>query len=331
MEVKKNKKFEYIIIALMLVLIAVGSFLIYKKYNNKKEKEEEIDVTEKEKVTPLIYKITHDDSDNVIYLFGSIHVASLGELEFPDYLMDAYNTSDYLAVEMDLVDYMENATTNLDEIIKQQTYQDGSTIKDHVSSDTYDALVKFMKENYSYNEEMDKYNAYFFESLLTSLVLNKSGLDASSGIDIYFLTLAKKDKKEILEVESYEFQEALLTGFPDRYYELSINSIIEDIDESVQEIKDLYAAWKRGNEEELYELSKTDLDDPELTQEEKEMLIDYDKKVLIDRNVNMASKLEEYFKEDKKVFYMVGAAHLVGDDGIASLLKEHGYNVEKMN
>lgn len=330
MEVKKNKKFEYIIIALMLVLIAVGSFLIYKKYSNKKEKEE-IDVTEKEKVTPLIYKITHDDSDNVIYLFGSIHVASLGELEFPDYLMDAYNTSDYLAVEMDLVDYMENASTNLDEIIKQQTYQDGSTIKDHVSSDTYDALVKFMKENYSYNEEMDKYNAYFFESLLTSLVLNKSGLDASSGIDIYFLTLAKQDKKEILEVESYEFQEALLTGFPDRYYELSINSIIEDIDGSVQEIKDLYAAWKRGNEEELYELSKTDLDDPELTQEEKEILIDYDKKVLIDRNVNMASKLEEYFKEDKKVFYMVGAAHLVGDDGIASLLKEHGYKVEKMN
>lgn len=331
MEVKKNKKFEYIIIALMLVLIAVGSFLIYKKYSNKKEKEEEIDVTEKEKVTPLIYKITHDDSDNVIYLFGSIHVASLGELEFPDYLMDAYNTSDYLAVEMDLVDYMENASTNIEEVMKQNTYQDGSTIKDHVSSDTYDALVKFMKENYSYNEEMDKYNAYFFESLLTSLVLNKSGLDASSGIDIYFLTLAKKDKKEILEVESYEFQVALLTGFPDRYYELSINSIIEDIDGSVQEIKDLYAAWKRGNEEELYELSKTDLDDPELTKEEKELLIDYDKKVLIDRNVNMASKLEEYFKEDKKVFYMVGAAHLVGDDGIASLLKEHGYNVEKMN
>ena len=53
--------------------------------------------------------------------------------------------------------------------------------------------------------------------------------------------------------------------------------------------------------------------------------------MLKDRNVGMKNKFNEYFNGNKKVFYMVGAAHLIGDDGLASLLEKEGYKVTRVN
>ena len=64
---------------------------------------------------------------------------------------------------------------------------------------------------------------------------------------------------------------------------------------------------------------------------DKALVAEYNKLLLFDRNIGMANKLKEYFNDNKKVFYMVGAAHLVGDKGIAKLLENDGYNVKKVN
>ena len=50
--------------------------------------------------------------------------------------------------------------------------------------------------------------------------------------------------------------------------------------------------------------------------------------MLDDRNIGMKDKLEEYFNNGYDVFYMVGAAHLLGDKGIAKLVEQDGYTVK---
>lgn len=52
--------------------------------------------------------------------------------------------------------------------------------------------------------------------------------------------------------------------------------------------------------------------------------------MLTDRNKGMADKAEEYMNDGKKVFFMAGAAHMYGDDGIVQLLKDRGYTVERV-
>jgi len=54
------------------------------------------------------------------------------------------------------------------------------------------------------------------------------------------------------------------------------------------------------------------------------------KKLLDDRNVTMAAKVDEYLKGKDPVFVVVGAAHIVGDKGIAKLLRDKGYKVEQV-
>ena len=60
----------------------------------------------------------------------------------------------------------------------------------------------------------------------------------------------------------------------------------------------------------------------------KKMFEDYNKKTIDDRNEYMADKLIEYFEGNKKVFFMVGAAHLPGNKGIATILARKGYTVK---
>ena len=54
--------------------------------------------TDEEGVHPLLYKVTDDDG-NTIWLFGSIHVGRDEFYPLPDYVMDAFEGSESLAVE----------------------------------------------------------------------------------------------------------------------------------------------------------------------------------------------------------------------------------------
>ncbi len=52
------------------------------------------------------------------------------------------------------------------------------------------------------------------------------------------------------------------------------------------------------------------------------------KKLVDDRNVTMTASLEQYLKGKEPCFVVVGAAHLLGDNGIVKLLQNKGYRVQ---
>ena len=45
----------------------------------------------------------------------------------------------------------------------------------------------------------------------------------------------------------------------------------------------------------------------------------------------MTEKAIEYFNDNKDVFYMVGAAHIIGDKGIVNNLKKQGFIIKQVN
>lgn len=329
-EKKNNKKLLIGIIILIVVLAIVSGLFIFlgKKSNNDEETKEESVV--KEQITPLMYEITKEGSNNKIYLFGSIHLTNKKEFDYPQYVMDAYKNSDYLAVEIDLSKSL-NDSDAIQVQLEKMMYKDGTKIKDHISEETYNKLVETLKAKGFYNEMLEVYNTYFFETLLTELIYSDAGINSEEGVDIYFINMANEDKKTVLEVESEEFQFNLLLGFPERIYELSIISILDEYDKQVEAIKELYTAWKNGDPKEIERLANEEESLEELDESDIELVNDYNKKLLTDRNYGMKDKLEEYFENDQHVLFIVGAAHLVGDEGIANLLSNDGYIVKQIN
>ena len=166
----------------------------------------------------------------------------------------------------------------------------------------------------------------------------KSKLKADKGIDNYFLKEAKKDGKNILEVESSTFQTDLLTSFSDELFDLIIKCTIMEEQSQVDSLNALYEGWLVGDTNLLAEDSdEIDFDSldsvvdfyseyPNL----KEMLENYNKKLVYDRNESINQVVVNYLEEEKNVFVVVGAAHVVHQTGLAKTLHDLGYTVTKV-
>ncbi len=337
----KNKKgllWMFIILVVILFLI-VGVFLVVKNKHKDVEKED-VKTEEKEKkeekkldgkATPLLYKVTKEGSDNVIYLFGSIHVADDRAYPMRDEVMKAYEDSEYLAVEFDVISYMKDLGRQTEDM-KALIYTNGDTVKDHMSEEIYNKMVEYLTDNKMYNKLYDMYKPALFYSLVTQVASEKSGLDSDKGIDMYFLNLAHKENKNILEVETSSYQYNLLASFSDRFYEAVIASMIFAEKTSIQEVKDLYEAWLIGDDKKIETNSESSEElDAEEFGDYSDVLSEiqtFNKKLVDDRNEAMLEKVDGYFKEDKKVFLVVGIAHIIGDKGIAKGLEDKGYDVQ---
>jgi len=327
---KKNNVLKYLIIIIAIAILGVGGYFGYKALTGK-DNEPGKKETVKPNITPLLYEVTKEGSNNKMYLFGSIHVANNSDLVFPEYVINAYNNSHYFACEFDSVAYNSNQEKLVESALKM-LYQDGTTIKDHLTEKTYNKLVEFLTQKKSYVNLYEQYKLYFFVSLLSNLMAQDAKLSAESGIDNYFETKAYEDKKTVLEVESFDFQLNLFEEFPDELYELMINEAIDNYDKSVTELQGLYNAWKQGNALDLIKYSDDDIKVLDsYTKKQKEYIEDYNKKLIDNRNNGMLKTAMEYFNNNQDVFFMVGALHIVGDTGLAKQLEKNGYIVRQVN
>ena len=53
--------------------------------------------------------------------------------------------------------------------------------------------------------------------------------------------------------------------------------------------------------------------------------------MLDERNLGMRDRAVEWMQAGDKVFFAVGAGHLVGEAGLVTLLREAGYTVEQLS
>ena len=278
--------------------------------------------------TPLLYKATSDNGGEV-WLFGSIHVGNDDMYPLPDYVNNAYNEADSLAVEVDVIDMEENAMDYVADYQKVM-YLDGTTIKDHISEDLYNDAVKILEDNDYYTSMLDFYYPSMWSSFIEVFEYENSGYDSKKGIDMHLLNLAKENKKNIVEIESASSQITLLGEFSEELQILQLEEVVAgyNTEESKTYLKDLVSAWTSGNEESITAIICEDSSSEDYTEEEMKLLEEYNQKMLVDRNILMADFAEKALKDGDSVFICVGTAHIVGEGAMVDLLRDRGYTVE---
>lgn len=280
-------------------------------------------------ITPILYKLT-DAAGNTAWLFGSIHVGLEEFYPLPDYITSAYEQSDALAVEADVVKFasdMEAQTQALMPLL----YLDGTMISDHIPQDLYNRAVKVMTECGVYMSALDLYQPVMWSNMIETAQMESLGVNSKLGIDMYFLNNAHETDKEIQEVESASFQYGMMGNFSEGLQIELLESALysyENQDEAKEDLSALTDAWATGDETALVALLN---EEPEFETDEEALLYEeYTDAMITQRNIAMADFAEAALTSGKEVFICVGAAHVVGPGAMAELLTQRGYTVEQI-
>lgn len=288
--------------------------------------------------TPLFYHVTGEDGSEM-WLLGTIHLGDNRTAYLPQEIYDAFDASDALAVEFNSNAYVEEMATNEDyqeSITDMYFYTDESTIRDHLTPEVYEVALKFLKYSGDYNPNLDYTKPFVWESAI-SQALTGSGrrLFSEKGVDQRLIDLAEERGKEILDVESAESQITILSEFSDGLQEALLASTLSSTrSEYNHNISKLYELWCSGDEAALIaylrnnEAEEEGEEEEEIDEETQKLLEEYNKAISTERDIDMIVVATDYLRSGKVVFYAVGLAHLLAENGLVDGLRAAGYTVE---
>ncbi|MBN2407613.1 MAG: TraB/GumN family protein [Elusimicrobia bacterium] len=258
--------------------------------------------------------------DNYSYILGSVHIASSYMYPLSRAIQAAYDDSLVLAVEADVGGIeMERMT---DFTLQYGIYIDGNTLREDISPELYEKVEHEMAEFGVDMERIDIMKPWLVGMTVMQMRLYRMGYTPAGGIDIYFLNRAR-DRKEIVELESVEYQLDLLGGFSDELQELILEQVFTDESLLADEMMNILVCWKTGDAEKMEEIMHRSFN------EDPKFKPVYDK-LIYERNLHMCDKIMDYIQDDKVYFIIVGALHLVGKDSLLKMLEKKGVTVEQL-
>jgi uncharacterized protein len=263
----------------------------------------------------LLWKVSKDAGS--VYVLGSIHYLRSENYPLKRAILEAFENSKRVVLEIDLNSASPEAFQRI--ALEKAIYRDGTTLAQNISADTYQLAAQRATQ---FGIDMRVFNPmkpWFAAINLIALKLRALGLDPRRGVDQYLAAEAKRQGKPTSGLETLEFQIGLLDQLSKQNQEAMLRETVTELDLLDRNIDEIVRSWLDGDEAVLTKLLLAGMVQfPEIHQ-----------KVIVERNRRWVPEIEKLLEQGSGALIVVGAAHLVGRDGVVEMLKAKGYSVEQ--
>ncbi len=242
---------------------------------------------------------------NKVYLGGTIHLLRATDYPLPVEFEKAYHQSQLVTIR---------------QMLFKMSYHDKRTIQSETSPEVYQQLNNYAKSAGISLKFMRKAKPGMLMSAFMLNELGKIGVN-QEGIDMYFLNKALDDNKKTLfletPVQQIDFLAEIGIGNEDRFYQ----SLMRDIEQTQTLFSKMVKYWRSGNNVMLDAATNQMMkaDSPQTFET-----------LIVQRNLNWLPTIEQYFETPEIELILVGAAHLIGEQGLLNKLAAKGYKVSKL-
>jgi uncharacterized protein len=263
------------------------------------------------------WKVTGKNG-GVVYLIGSVHLLSSDFYPLPPPLEAAYKDADLLVEEVDMAELTDPASQMA--LLGKAMLPSATPLEKVISAETYALLGKRAAALGLPIEPFKLLKPWMAALTLVQVEWQQAGFDPQLGLDKHFYDQAKADGKTTQGLETADYQISRLDGMTMEQQEHLLAESLKEADSEKANMKKLVEAWRTGDAAAVEKIVLSDLKaEPVLYQ-----------RLLVERNHNWLPKIEALFARPKHALVVVGAAHLVGTDGLLSALKAKGYAVEQL-
>lgn len=254
-----------------------------------------------------------NSANATVYLLGSIHVANKDFYPLPAIIEQGFERADALVVEID-ASKLDTAEVE-QSFLAKALYPGDESLSEHISKITLDKLSTYLAQNNLPMQAFAKMKPGMVAMTLSMAKMADLGYTADYGIDMYFLHKAKA-VKPILELERYQDQLALLLSLPNT--DIYLQYTLEQLSDIKAQLDFIVDAWKNGDAKKLEQMVIID------AQKEFPDMAAINDRLFVQRNIKMTDQIRAYLDTPKTYFVVVGAGHLVGQQGIIALLQKYG-------
>jgi len=256
--------------------------------------------------------------DNVIYLGGTVHLLRPADYPLPGEFEEAYQASSELYFETDIASMSDLSVQA--QMLQQLTYGDDESLSSILSDETYAALSAYTATAGLPIAMLNKFKPGLLISTLQILVFQSMGF-TPQGVDAFFHTRAVGDGKAEGQLETVQEQIGFIAAMGEGNESEFILLSLKDLAETGDVMEDMIGAWRSGDAEGLSELfvEEMKVEAPAL----------YDT-LLLQRNLKWVPQIDSMLQDADTEFVLVGAAHLVGENGLLDLLSQKGYEINQL-
>jgi len=260
---------------------------------------------------PALWKV--EDKDSTLYLFGTVHLLK-PDLQWRDArLNEAFKTAGEVWFEIDTAKAADPAAF----APYQALFLDPARpLSAKLSAEEYARFAATAAELGLPAAQLEPLRPWAVALQFTTIALAKAGVSPQAGVET--ILSGEVGERPLKTLETLEQQIRIFADMSPEAEKAFLLQTLDDIAEGVEQFDTLAAAWQSGDLAVLETEFVTELREqsPEL----------YDA-VLKRRNQAWAAALDAELKGAGSDFVAVGAAHLVGPDGVPKLLRERGYKV----
>ena len=259
-----------------------------------------------------------DGASNSVYILGSIHMLREEDHPLPQIIDEVYADAEIIVMELDMDD-LDPAYTQA-AFNRAGVMSDGTTLQDLMGDAAYAeaeeaaAIIDIPLEMLAQSEP------WLAAMTVELMMLYRIGFNPLLGIEMTMTTRATQDGKPIEGLETVDEQLSFLDGLPlDAQREMLLQTLAEGaaLSESIDELID---AWRHGDTTTLEEGLLSSIG-------EQSALSDA---LVTNRNRRWAETIATWLDDDRDYLVVVGALHLVGDEGVPNLLADKGIGIHQL-
>jgi uncharacterized protein YbaP (TraB family) len=253
-----------------------------------------------------------------VHLVGSVHLLSKDYYPLNPILESAFDASEVLVEELDLGEVSQPQSQGL--ILARGVLPAGETLSRVVSPATYARVSQRLEGLGLPIEALSRLKPWALALTLLAVEWQKAGFDANLGLDRHFFDRATSTGKMVQGLETLEFQISRFDGLTNDQQDRMLAETLQELDTQKSSVVQLADAWRSGDVAAVERVVLKDV------QQDKQMY----ERLIVDRNREWLPHIDALFTRRGAAFVVVGAAHLVGPDGLVQMLRAKGYTVEQM-
>lgn len=269
---------------------------------------------------PLLWKVA--DGDNAIYLLGSFHLLKPADYPVSADVDAAFDDAERLVFE---IGPRELAEPDVQQRFLAAAGYDppGGSLRQALPAPLHARLERWLAARGGSARPLDRFEPWFVNLTLTLQAAQKQGFRPELGLDRRLMQRAEAAGKPVGGLETLDDQLRALDSAPMDEQVAALAEFLDRAGEMPQLLDELHRAWREADLRELDALTR------------QEMRADTPRTyriVNVDRNrawlPQLRVLLDGSAADDALV--VVGALHLLGDDGLVAMLRGHGYTIERI-